>query len=122
MFWSGISTNTSIGKFGSGQQQYTEFWEMENTLYDTRSRLAIQLSADFNVADSNCIYGMVIGYPDMLWVIKFLVGCIIGPIMAHMCRGSRVDYEVGEVIGSVRVLGYKSILISMEDICVGRRR
>ncbi len=85
MFWSGISINTSIGQFGSGQQQYTEFQEMENTLYDTRSRLAIQLSVDFNVADTNSINGTIIGNPDMLRVIEFLVGCIIGLIMAHMC-------------------------------------
>ncbi len=78
---------------------------MENTLYDTRSRLAIQLSADFNVTDSDCIYGTVIGYPDMLWVIEFLVGCIIGPIMALMCQGSRVDDEVREVIRGVRIFG-----------------
>ena len=86
MFRSGIGTDTSIGQFGCGQQRHTEFWEVKNTLYDARSGLAMQLSANFNVADTDGINGMIIGNPDMLRVVEFLVGCVVGPIMAHMCR------------------------------------
>ena len=85
MFWSGIGTDTSIGQFGCGQQRHTEFWEVKNTLYDAGSGLAMQLSANFNVANTDGINGTIIGNPDMLRVVEFLVGCVVGPIMAHMC-------------------------------------
>ena len=59
---------------------------MKNTLYDAGSGLAMQLGANFNVANTDSINGMIISNPDMLWVVEFLVGCVVGPIMAHMCR------------------------------------